>query len=354
MNSYAAPAVKKHTDNVHLLEFSDKQQLYLIGTAHVSRNSARLVENIIKEVDPDTICVELDSQRYENIKNAASYEKLDIISIIKKKQIFFFAGKLILSSFQKKISDKTGANPGEEFTKALELAESKNKKLVLADRNIGITLKRAWRMTGIWSQLKMFTALLWGEKEGIDEKKLEELKKEDALTVLIEELGTQLPSVKKVLIDERDKYLTGKIQQQLGKTTVAIVGAGHVPGMLEAFKQPVAAEDMRDYDTIPKRFPWFKTFLWIIPLIIISAFIWNFLSSDREMTVAAVKTWIMVNGTLTAAGCILALAHPLVVIAGFLAAPLTSLNPLIGAGIVTGLLQAFLVRPRVIDFINLK
>ena len=153
---YSKPKIKEIKQNVHLLDFGKKTKLYLVGTAHVSASSMELVNKTIDKYKPDTICIELDEQRYKSITQRTRYENIDLIEIIKKRQLFFFIGQFLLASFQKKISETTKSKPGEEFKEAIKKAEETNAKLVLADRNIGITLKRAWRLTPLWHKIKLF------------------------------------------------------------------------------------------------------------------------------------------------------------------------------------------------------
>ncbi len=344
--------LESYADNVDKIVFENGKELYLIGTAHVSAKSVELVESVIRDVKPDMIAVELDEQRYESIKNENRYENIDIIKIIKEKQVFFFIGQLILSVFQKKVSQKTNSKPGEEFIKAIDLAVELDSKVSLIDRNIGVTLKRAWRINDFRGKMKMIGSLLFGSGKSseVEAEDIEKLKSVDALSDMIKEMGTEMPLVKQVIIDERDIYLTGKLQKNLGDKTVAVVGAGHVPGMLEHLKTDVLESKLEEISIIPKAGWISKIIPWIIPAIVIALFVVGFFTSDKSVSKDAIIYWIMINGILSAGGALLALGHPLSIISAFIAAPITSLNPMIGAGIVVGLVQAILVPPRVGDF----
>ncbi len=350
MTTYSKPSIKEVKDNVHQLLFPDGKIVYLVGTAHVSIESIDLVEETINKYRPDTICVELDDDRYMNMMKTNKYEDIDIIQILKKKQFFFFIGQFIMASFQKRISEKTGSKPGEEFRKAIELSEKNDASLVLADRNIGTTLKRAWRLTSFWQKMKLLGSLLASEEEDFDELNIKDLMKKDAIDSMVKSFGEGLPKTKEVLIDERDIYLTSEIQENMGKITVAIVGAGHVPGMLKQFDERVSEEIKDEIDFIPPPTIIGKVLPWIIPVLIISVFTWGFFYGRKEIAQEVAIFWIMANGILTSIGCLLAFGHPLTILVGFVAAPITSLNPTIGAGFVTALIQTFLVRPRVKDF----
>jgi len=192
--------------NLHKITFPDSKILYLIGTAHVSKESIDLVEETISKYNPDTISIELDEQRYKAIMNPKNYDNINIFEIIKKKQLFFFIGQFIMSSFQKKISEKTGSKPGAEFKKAAEIALEQEKKIVLADRNIGITLKRAWRLTPFSHKMKFLGSLFFSDSDEIDNLDIESLKGSDAIESMMEGFADELPITKKVLIDERDSF----------------------------------------------------------------------------------------------------------------------------------------------------
>ena len=340
------------SNDVNRIVFSDNKELYLIGTAHVSSESVDLVEKTIREVEPDTIAIELDSQRLDVIKNKKKYEETDIVQIIKKKKVLFFIAQLVLSSYQKRIAKKLGVKPGAEFEKAIDLAEETGANLVLADRNIGITLKRIARKLSFWNKLKLFVSLFFTGKEekNIDEEKIKEIKESDNLRELLDEMGKTMPIIKTVLLDERNTYLATKIKESLGKKNVAVVGAAHVPGIIECLKQKTSSHDLKELEIIPPQPIFSKILPWIFPAIIVGLFVVGFFFGNYEQIKLAAIYWILVNGILTAVGCLLAFGHPLTILAGFVAAPITSLNPMIGAGMVVGLVQLFLVRPKVKDF----
>jgi len=180
------------------------------------------------------------------------------------------------------------------------------------------------------------------------------LKSFDVMSKIMEEFAEELPVTKRVLIDERDTYLAEKIREGLGQTTVAVVGAGHVPGMLEILESNSQPVDLSEIEYVPTAAPVGKILKWGIPIIIISIFIWGFFTGGRDVAGEVLLYWVLINGILTAIGCLLSFAHPLTTISGFIAAPITSLNPTIGAGIVTGIVQAMLVKPRVRDFEELR
>ena len=346
----AVSSIETPKTNLNKITFDDGKVLYLIGTAHVSGDSVKFVEECINEFGPDTVAVELDKNRMDVLKNRKKYEETDIIDIFKKKKVLFFTVQLIMSGYQKKIAEKTGSAPGSEFKKAIELAEEKDLKLVNADRDISVTLKRTINAMTFKEKVKFFTGMLFGDDKDVDEKAIEELKKGDMLMQIIGEMQDEFPSLKRTILDERDRYLAANIAQNLGEKTVAVVGAAHVPGILRRLQEEKPEKDnLDDINFVPKGSKITKIIPWIIPVLIIGMFIYGFFNGNAPDTLEAAIWWIVINGTLSALGCALALGHPLTILAGFIAAPITSLNPTIGAGIVTGLVQLYLVKPRVID-----
>jgi len=342
--------ITENKQNVHHIVFDDGRELYLVGTAHVSLQSVELVEETINEINPDTICIELDDKRYNSIMNKQKYEDLDIVKIIREKQLFFFIGQFIMASYQKKIAEKTGSRPGMEFKRAIELGEEKGAVMVMADRNIGTTLKRAFRLTPFWDKMKFLGSLFLADDDDFEDLDIEQLKEHDAIERIVGSFEDELPVTKEVLIDERDRYLASKICENLGEVTVAVVGAGHVPGMLKQFDAPLTPEAREEIEFIPPPSKAGKILPWIIPAIVIGAFVWGFSSGRRDVAQDAIIYWVLANGILTSLGCIIALAHPLTILSGFIAAPITSLNPTIGAGFVTGIVQTFLNKPTLSDF----
>lgn len=345
--------VSEIKQNLTKIDFQDGKVLYLVGTAHVSGESVQLVEECINEFNPDTIAVELDRNRLDVIRNRKKYEETDIIEIFKKGKVLFFASQILLSSYQKKIAEKTGVAPGAEFRKAVEMAEERNLKLVTADRDISITLKRTMRSMTFKEKAKFFGGLFMGDDKDIDKESIEELKKGDLLMSLIGEMGDEFPSVKRSILDERDAYLAVNIIKDLGNVTVAVVGAAHVPGILKHIQSEKTENiDLSEMENIPPASKSSKIIPWIFPVLIGLLFVWGFFYGDTQDTAEAAISWILITGSLSAAGCMLAFGHPATILSGFLAAPVTTLNPAVGVGMVTGLVQLYFVRPVVKDLEN--
>ncbi len=339
--------------NINRLHIEDKEVI-LIGTAHVSKESAQMVTDVINEEKPDTVCVELCESRYQSVRQKARWQEMDIIKVIKEKKSFLLLSNLLLASFQKRIAQKLDVTPGEEMIKAIETAEAVGSEIYLADRDIRVTLSRTWRIMGVWDKVKIFFQLMLsivGEMDEITEEDIEKMKQEDILEMLLSDIGKSFPALRNILIDERDQYLKQKIKTAPGKKIVAVVGAGHVPGIKKNWDTDT---DITELEKIPPRSKLVGVLKWLIPSCILALIVLGFFWGGAEKGTDMLIWWIMANGILAGLGAVIALGHPLTILSSVLAAPLTSLNPMIAAGWVSGLVEAFSRKPKVIDFENLS
>jgi pheromone shutdown-related protein TraB len=333
----------------------DQKELILVGTAHISQASVDTVRRVIEDEAPDTVCVELDEQRYQALSNSSRWESLNLIQVLRKGQVPYLLSNLALSSFQKRMGLQTGVKPGAELAAAAAEATARGMRVELVDRNIRTTLLRAWRRTGFWRKMMLLATLLGSlfEKQQIDETELARLRESDTLSAMLEEMGSILPTVKSILVDERDRFMAYRIRTAPGDKLVAVVGAAHLPGILRVLQQPLeTSAAIQDLDQIPAKPFISKAIPWLIPAIVVVLFIVGFLFGDRAHVAGAAVAWVLANGLLSALGAIMALGHPATILAAFIAAPITSLNPTIGAGMVTGLVQAFVAAPTVRDMEN--
>ena len=347
----------KDNDTITRIETGGRE-IILIGTAHVSRESVTEVERLIEEEQPDRLCVEIDAARHKTLTEGQNWENLKIDQILKRGQGFLLLANLVLSSFQRRIGAGFGITPGEEMKKAVETAERLSIPYTFADREIQVTLRRAWTKASFFQKNKMLAILLSSvfSREELPEEEIEQLKKKSALQDMMEELAEFLPSVKEVLIDERDQYLASNIFRSEGKKIVAVIGAGHAAGIvqwIERFEKGEASTDLKSIEAAPRAKKWKKVIPWLIPAAVVVLIALGFIRSGFHEGFRMFLVWILANGTLAAIGAIAALAHPLTVIVSFLAAPFTSMNPTIGVGIVSGILESVVRRPRVKDFENL-
>ena len=335
-------------DNVHHLTFEDKDIL-LIGTAHVSRESADLVGRVIDREKPDTVCVELCEPRYQSLTQRKTWRDTNLFKVIREKKAFLLLSNLMLAYFQKKIGQKLGSKPGEEMMRAVQAAEAVGANIHLGDRDIRITLSRTWRFMGLWTKIKLLAQLITstGELESLTPEDVEKMKREDVLETLLSEIGEELPEIKHILIDERDQYLTHCIRTAPGKKIVAVVGAGHVPGIQRYWNLPV---DIETLNQIPPKSKVITFVKWALPALILGLFVVGFFRAGTTTATHMIKWWVLANGILAGLGAAIAFGHPLTILSAVLAAPLTSLNPMIAAGWVSGLVETFLGKPKVRDF----
>lgn len=324
---------------------------YVIGTAHVSQKSVEDVENVINTIEPDSVVVELCASRHETLNNPDRWNNMNVFEVIKSGKSMFLLANLILSSFQKKVGEKMGVKPGSEMVKAIECAKEKKAELILGDRDVQTTLKRTWAGFKTFEKMKISFQMMSSVFVGVDvkEDELERMKEKDMLHEMLEDLGKSYPVVKERLIHERDLFLMHSIYNSPGDKVVAVVGAGHVPGIEQHWGDSVNLQEITE---IPKPGSTGKIIKWAIPILIIIAFIYGFYSKDVGWDL--VKIWVLVNGVLSALGALCALAHPITIATAFVAAPLTSLNPLVAAGWVSGLMEAFIRKPTVSDCHDLQ
>ena len=320
----------------------------LIGTAHVSQESADLVRQVIDREQPDCVCVELDAQRFQALSQQRRLDDLDLKEVIRRKQLSPLIVNIILSSYQKRLGGQLGVMPGTEMLEAAKIAQDLNIPVVLGDRDVRVTLGRAWRSTPLLKKFLLLSTLLTSifDRTTISEEMLRDIRQKDVLSEMLRELGELMPTLRTVLIDERDLYLAHRIRSAVGKRIVAVLGAAHIPGVqrhLEA-NRPI---DLEPFNTIPPVSPLWRLIGWGIPALIVAALL--LIGWQKGVGVAGeqIVFWVLANGIPSALGAAAALAHPLTILIAFVAAPLTSLTPVIGAGYVTAFVQAYLCPPSV-------
>ncbi|UFT99235.1 TraB/GumN family protein [Radiobacillus kanasensis] len=338
-------------ENITRIDLGEKQVI-LIGTAHVSKHSAEQVKEVIELEQPDSVCVELDEQRYQSITEGNKWKDMDIFKVIKERKATLLLMNLAISSFQKRMAKQFGINAGQEMIQGIESAKELGANLVLADRNIQVTFSRIWHSVGMWGKAKLLMEIIFSifSKETISEDELERLKSQDMLDAMLHEFTVHFPRLKTPLIDERDQYLAQKIKEAPGEKVVAVVGAAHVPGIKEEIHKE---QDLNVITKVPPRSKVPKIIGWSIPvliLLIIAYTFWANPSAGLQQTIS----WVLWNGSFSAIGAIIALGHPLAILTAFVAAPITSLNPLIASGWFAGIVQAYYRRPNVSDFETLS
>ena len=345
---------QEYGDDVRAVRLRDKSVL-LVGTAHLSRRSCELVEQVITTERPDAVCVELDERRHQALTNRQSWENLDLKQVIKRKQLSTLLANLILASYQKRLGEQTGVSPGAELLQATTSARELDIPLILCDRDVRVTLKRAWRNTPWFKKGALLFALIGSffEKTELDEEQLAALRKQDVLAGLIQELGDSLPDAKEALIDERDMYMAQKIREAAdtasGGRVVAVMGAGHLEGVSRLLPQDNAARIPEISTVAPASRGW-TIAAWAIPVLIVAALVATGFRHGADKFEANALFWFLVNGIPAGLGAAAAWGHPLTVAAAFFGAPFTSLSPLIGVGYVCAFVQVMARPPIVREF----
>jgi len=350
-------AMQVRQDSLRRLQLGEREFL-LLGTAHISSRSVEEVRALIQEEKPDRVCVELDAARYGSLTGGSGWGKLDIAEVLRKGKGFLLLANLVLASFQRRLGADLGVTPGEEMLTAVRLAQEAGIPFSLCDRDIQLTLRRAWGRTSFWGKNKMLAAMLATifSREKLTPEEIEKLKSQTTFQSMLDELAGYLPAVKEVLIDERDRYLATRIYQSEGRRVVAVVGAGHVEGIarsLEALQAGTLSADIGALEQLPPKRRLVSYLGWIIPAAIVGLLVAGFFRSGWQLSLTMLWKWVLVSGTLSALGTLLTLAHPVTIVAAFVGAPITTLNPFIGIGLVTGVIEAFLRKPRVADFESL-
>ena len=337
---------------------SDK--ITLVGTAHISEKSVNEVKEVIEEQKPDIVAVELCKRRYDSIKKKDQWENTPISKLLKGNNAYLLIAQTFLSSIQRKLGKEYGVEPGSEMIMAMDIAKKHDLKIALVDRDISITLKRAWRKMGIREKFRLvwefLKAIIGFDEEEIEDLDLEKLMDQDVISSMMEEFKEIAPSVTDVLIHERDEYIARKILEESKKgKVVAVVGAGHLKGIEEHLKNPKKDVDLKDLEYVTKKkFSVLKTIGYAIPVLFAALVIYGFYTKGTELVLEMFFYWFIINGLCSAIGTLIAFAHPLSILTAFVAAPITSLNPAVAAGWVAGYVEYKLKKPVVKDFKDLS
>ncbi|MBL1432403.1 MAG: TraB/GumN family protein [Gammaproteobacteria bacterium] len=357
------PKVDQETEHEQplLIREINGVEFTILGTAHVSQASADAVAALIAENNFDAVAIELCADRLRSIDDVDADAHLDLFQVIRAGKVPMIAASLMLGAYQQRLADKLGIKPGAEMRVAIELARASDTPLLLIDRNIGITLRRVYKGVPWWKRMMLVSGLFGSllSRADVSESDIEELKRGDMLNQVFSEFSGEAPEIYKSLVDERDQYMAAKLGQyaqgRVGEKILAVVGAGHLKGMAGYIDAPPdnLEQRLQELDTIPQGRSIVKWLPWLITALVITGFIIGF-SRSPELGWQLLLEWLLINGGLAALGGIIALAHPLTIVTAFFAAPLTSLNPMLGVGMVTGLVETFLRKPRVMDFKRLR
>ncbi len=331
-----------------------ERTIILVGTAHISKESIEEAKATIQEQQPQRVCVEIDMGRYQSIKQESRWESLDIIKVLKEGKGFLLLANLALAGFQKRLGADLGTKPGEEMLAAIQTADEMGIPWSPIDREVQLTLKRAWAKSNFWNKSKLLASLVESafSREKLSKDDLEKLKEGNELEHMMREMAEYMPSVKEVLIDERDRYLATKIFMTTEQKVIAVVGAGHMNGIemwLGKLSRGEARADVADIEAMPQP-GWFaKSAGWLIPAIIVALIVLGFFRAGGQASLTMVVRWILLNGSLAALGSLLCLAHPLTILGSFLLAPVATLNPVLAIGLFAAVIEAHFRKPTVAD-----
>lgn len=326
------------------------KQITIIGTSHISKNCADHVYGTIMNEEPDCICIELDEKRYENLVNPKRWEETDVLSVIRSRRVGFLLASIFLSSFQERLAAKSGSQAGDEMRKAVEAANKVGAKIALVDRDIQVTLLRVWRSLTLRDKWRLLITSLDDNDDSVISESNDLLSESGTLEEVLEEMYHDFPEISNALIHERDRYIASKILQAPGNKIVVVIGAAHVPGVIKALDEPGNVEDL---DTVPSPKKIGKVMKWVIPAVIIAMIIIAQIQ-NADTGLRSLRAWVLWNGGLSALFTILAGGHPLAIATAFIAAPITSLNPLLASGWFAGFVQAKVQKPTVGDAQNVK
>ena len=343
------------TEEEHItrVEYQGKE-IILIATAHVSKQSAELVKEVIDREQPDSICVELDEDRYQNIKNPKKWENTDLVQVIKDKKVGFMLAQLVLASYQRKLAKQLDTNVGEEMLQGIRSAEETGAELVLADRNIQTTFMRIWRKMSLKEKfdllLNVFFALDEEDETEISDEEIAKLLQKDMLEAAMTSMKEEFPKIGDILLCERDQHLANKIKNAPGKKIVAVLGGAHVAGVKEEiFKE----QNMAEITSVPPAGKAGKIIGWAVPLAIVALIAYGFVQGFQT-GMEQVLSWILWNGSLAALFTAIMLGHPLSILTAFVVAPISSLNPMLACGWFAGLMEAHIRKPKVEDVNNIS
>lgn len=340
----------------------DATRYTLLGTAHVSAESADEVRRLIRSGEFDAVAIELCPSRHQSMIDPDALAGQDLFEIFRQGKAGMVAASLALGAFQQRVAEQAGIEPGAEMRAALEETQSRNLPLLLIDRDVGVTLKRIYRNVPWWQRFSLFTGLLGSvmSRQEVSSADIERLKEGDILESTFNEFAEQSESLFTPLISERDRYMALRIGEENPtgryRNVLVVIGAGHLKGLVGHLEQPLPDDPRPEREALehtPPRARWWRAVPWLITALVLAGFAIGF-SRNSDLGWQLVGDWFLINGVLSAVATVFALAHPLTVVATFFAAPLTSLNPTIGAGFVAAGVELLLRKPKVRDFSQLR
>ena len=324
--------------------------LRLLGTAHISTKSVEAVKQQIADFKPDIVAVELCQSRYDSLVSGRRLDKEGLLKVIKEGKAPLVLLQSLLAAEQRKLGLDEGQQPGAELLEAVNLSEDLGLQVELIDRDIQVTLRRAWRKMKFREKFKIIFSMLGEDDEEVDVDLDEILESRDILTDLMNELKEFSPGAGEVLIDERDEYLAQNIRNiDSSKRILAVVGAGHLNGIEKYLNSDKPKDRIEELSIVPKCSVLSKTIPWLIPLLVFGLFGFFLYQGSNVDIVELFTVWTLANAVLAALGCIIARGHILAVLTAALASPITSLNPTLAAGWFAGYVQLKVAEPTAED-----
>ncbi|MEI7037366.1 TraB/GumN family protein [Fulvimonas yonginensis] len=340
----------------------DGVEYVVLGTAHVSRASVTAVEALVATEAFDAVAVELCPSRAEGMRNPDAFKQMDLFQVIRQGKVGMVAASLVLSSFQQRLAAQYGIQPGAEMKAAMDGADRANLPVWLIDREVGTTLKRAWRSVGFWSRFGLLGGLIASvfEREHVDEKEIEKLKEGDLLESAFGEFAQSSAALYGSLIGERDAFMAARLREQAQtapqvRRVLVVIGAGHLRGLCRQLREQQEPPALRitELAQLPPKARWPKWLALGLVLLVFAAIGYAF-HRNPSLGAQALRNWVLFTGGCAALGALAAGAHPLSILAAFIAAPIKPFRPGIPAGGISAMAEAWIRRPRVADFETLR
>jgi pheromone shutdown-related protein TraB len=333
----------------------------LLGTAHVSRVSADAVRAMLQRESFDAVAVELCEPRYQSIRDPEAFRRLDLVQVIRQGKVGLIAANLALSAFQRRLAEQFGIEPGAEMKAAIDGADARGLPVWRIDREIGVTLKRAYHSVGFLDRMSIVGGLGASvlTREDVSEDEIEKLKEGDLLGSMFNEFARESPQLYDALIGERDRFMVARLREQSSAATarrvLVVIGAGHLAGMQRelASQNEIPRPLIEKLARVPPPARWPKWLAIGVFVVIAGAIGFAFTRGARAGT-DALLAWTLFTGGFAALGAVAALAHPLSVIVAFIAAPLKPFRPGVPASAFSAGVEAWLRKPRVADFDSLR
>jgi pheromone shutdown-related protein TraB len=342
----------------------DGVEYVVLGTAHVSRSSVEAVQALLANETFNAIAVELCESRAQGMRDPEAFKQMDLFRVIREGKAGMVAASLVLSTFQKRLADQYGIQPGAEMKAAMDGAAQLDVPLWLVDREVGTTLKRAWHSVGFWQRFGLLGGMLASvfERETIDEKEIEKLKQGDMLESAFSEFASESAPLYRALIAERDAYMAARLREEAGRSVTAnpckvlvVIGAGHLKGLCEHLRiqQADPGATVAELAKTPPKAQWPKWVAVGLVLLVFAAIGYAF-HRNTALGAQALRDWVLFTGGFSALGALLARAHPLSILAAFVAGPVKPFRPGIPSGGISAMAEAWVRRPRVADFESLR